>query len=154
RVEQRTGRCHRYGQLIDVLVVNFINLKNRAEERVFQLLDSKFKLFDGVFGASDEILGVIESGTDFEKRIFEIHQTARNRGEIDAEFDKLQADLEEQIEADVLDARNKLMGSFDQDVVRILQDQKDKIQRVMRAFEERLITLAKAELPGAEFRKF
>jgi len=51
-VEQRIGRCHRYGQKIDVLVVNLLNLKNRAEERVFELLESKFKLFDGVFGAT------------------------------------------------------------------------------------------------------
>jgi SNF2 family DNA or RNA helicase len=36
RVEQRIGRCHRYGQKIDVSVVNFLNLKNRAEQRVFE----------------------------------------------------------------------------------------------------------------------
>lgn len=151
RVEQRIGRCHRYGQRIDVLVVNFLNLKNRAEERVFDLLRSKFKLFDGVFGASDEILGVIESGTDFEKRILEIHQSARNSEEIDAAFDKLQAEFDERIKAEVLDARIKVMGNFDQDVVRILQDKKNEIQHIMSDFEERLITVAKAELPGAEF---
>jgi SNF2 family DNA or RNA helicase len=64
RVEQRIGRCHRYGQKIDVTVVTFLNLKNRAEQRVFELLDEKFKLFAGVFGASDEVLGVIERGVD------------------------------------------------------------------------------------------
>ena len=68
RVEQRIGRCHRYGQKIDVLVVNLLNRKNRAEARVYELLESKFQLFSGVFGASDEVLGVIESGVDFEKR--------------------------------------------------------------------------------------
>jgi ERCC4-related helicase len=154
RVEQRIGRCHRYGQRIDVLIVNFLNLKNRVEERVFELLRSKFRLFDGVFGASDEILGVIESGTEFEKRIFEIYQTARNGDEIDAEFNKLQAELDEQIKADVLDARVKLMGHFDQDVVRILQDQKDKFQRVMSRFDERLINVARAELPDAQFTRY
>jgi SNF2 family DNA or RNA helicase len=153
RVEQRIGRCHRYGQLIDVLVVNFLNLKNRAEERVFELLDRKFKLFDGVFGASDEVLGAIESGTDFERRVFEIHQSARNKDEIDAEFDRLQAELDEQIKADVLDARGKLMGYFDQDVVRILKNRKETIERVMSEFEERLITIARAELPDASFSK-
>jgi superfamily II DNA or RNA helicase len=153
RVEQRIGRCHRYGQRIDVLVVNFLNLKNRAEKRVLELLDSKFKLFDGVFGASDEILGAIESGTNFEKRIFEIFQSARNSEEIDTAFDKFQAEYDERIKADVLAARVKLMGSFDQDVVRILQDQKNKIERIMSVFEERLITVARAELPNAEFTK-
>jgi len=153
RVEQRIGRCHRYGQRIDVLVVNLLNLKNRAEERVFELLDSKFKLFHGVFGASDEVLGAIESGTIFEKRVFEIYQSARERDEVDAEFDRLQAELDESIKADVLDARGKLMGFFDQDVVRILQDRKNKIERIMNTFEERLITIARSELPDAKFAK-
>ena len=67
RVEQRIGRCHRYGQKIDVTV--------KAEQRVFELLNEKFQLFDGVFGASDEVLGVISSGVDFEQRILKIVQT-------------------------------------------------------------------------------
>ena len=69
RIEQRIGRCHRYGQKCDVVVVNFLNKANAADLRVYQLLDEKFKLFSGVFGASDEVLGAIESGVDFEKRI-------------------------------------------------------------------------------------
>ena len=96
---------------------------------------------------------MIESGTNFEKRIFEIHQSARNSDEIDAEFDQLQAELDEQIKAEVLDARIKLMGFFDQDVVRILKDQKNKFERIMSAFEEWLITVARSELPDANFTK-
>ena len=69
RIEQRIGRCHRYCQKHDVVVVNFLNRKNEADQRVFQLLSEKFKLFEGVFGASDEVLGATESGVDFEKRI-------------------------------------------------------------------------------------
>jgi len=75
RVEQRIGRVHRYGQKHDVVVVNFINKGNRADERVFQLLNEKFRLFEGVFGASDEILGSIESGVDIERRIHESGMT-------------------------------------------------------------------------------
>lgn len=62
RIEQRIGRCHRYGQKNDVVVVNFLNSENAADRRVFELLDQKFQLFNGVFGASDEVLGVVESG--------------------------------------------------------------------------------------------
>jgi superfamily II DNA/RNA helicase len=69
RIEQRIGRCHRYGQKTDVLVVNFLNRKNEADKRVFELLDQKFNLFKGVFGASDEVLGAVESGVDLEMRI-------------------------------------------------------------------------------------
>jgi adenine-specific DNA-methyltransferase len=39
RIEQRIGRCHRYGQKSDVLVVNFLNRSNEADRRVFELLD-------------------------------------------------------------------------------------------------------------------
>src|SRR5690606_8565452 len=57
RIEQRIGRCHRYGQKYDVVVVNFLNKKNEADLRVYELLNNKFQLFSGVFGASDEVLG-------------------------------------------------------------------------------------------------
>jgi hypothetical protein len=33
--------------------------KGWSDKRVYELLNEKFKLFDGVFGASDEILGSI-----------------------------------------------------------------------------------------------
>ncbi|MFN2309917.1 MAG: SNF2-related protein, partial [Gammaproteobacteria bacterium] len=77
RVEQRIGRCHRYGQKFDVVVINFLNQRNEADRRVLELLSEKFHLFHGVFGASDDILGRIESGVDFEKRIAEIYDTCR-----------------------------------------------------------------------------
>ncbi len=69
RIEQRIGRCHRYGQKHDVVVVNFVNQSNAADKRVYELLNTKFNLFEGVFGSSDEILGAIESNIDFEKRL-------------------------------------------------------------------------------------
>ena len=38
RVEQRIGRCHRYGQQHDVVVINFLNERNEADKRVLELL--------------------------------------------------------------------------------------------------------------------
>ena len=73
RIEQRIGRCHRYGQKYDVVVVNFVNQRNYADVRVFNLLLEKFHLFDDVFGASDDVLGQADA-IDFEKRIWEIYQ--------------------------------------------------------------------------------
>ena len=87
RIEQRIGRCHRYGQQHDVVVVNFLNRKNAADQRVFELLSEKFHLFEGVFGASDEVLGAIESGVDFERRIAAIYQRCRKSDEIQGAFD-------------------------------------------------------------------
>jgi superfamily II DNA/RNA helicase len=117
RIEQRIGRCHRYGQKFDVVVVNFINRNNAADLRVYELLDQKFKLFSGVFGASDEVLGAVESGVDFEKRIAAIYQKCRTQEQIQQEFDQLQRELENEISAGQQDAREKLLDNFDQEVV-------------------------------------
>jgi superfamily II DNA/RNA helicase len=87
RIEQRIGRCHRYGQRYDVVVVNFLNKNNAADQLVHQLLAEKFELFSGVFGASDEVLGAIESDVEFEKRIVSIYQNCRSTEEIETEFE-------------------------------------------------------------------
>ena len=116
RIEQRIGRCHRYGQKHDVVVVNFVNRRNAADCRVYQLLDEKFQLFRGVFGASDEILGNIESGVGFEKRIAKIYQSCRTEEEINTEFDKLQKEMDESIQEGLKGAKEKLLENFDTDV--------------------------------------
>src|SRR5205823_11594520 len=116
RIEQRIGRCHRYGQQHDVVVVNFLNRNNEADQRVFQLLSEKFKLFEGVFGASDEVLGAIESGVDFEKRIADIYQRCRQQDEIKVAFDQLQLELDFEITDTLNKARQQLLEHFDDEV--------------------------------------
>lgn len=116
RVEQRIGRCHRYGQKHDVVVINFVNKKNPADERVFELLNEKFKLFEGVFGASDEILGSIEDGVDFEKKILKIYQSCRTTEEIDKAFDDLRKEMEQVIEDKMRQTKLTLLSEFDEDV--------------------------------------
>ncbi|MBU4201397.1 MAG: DEAD/DEAH box helicase [Verrucomicrobia bacterium] len=116
RIEQRIGRCHRYGQKHDVVVVNFLNKKNAADQRVYQLLAEKFQLFSGVFGASDEVLGSIESGVDFEKRIVAIYQTCRTQAEIEVSFDQLQKDLSGEIDETLKVTRQQLLENFDEEV--------------------------------------
>ncbi len=138
RIEQRIGRCHRYGQRHDVVVINFLNERNEADRRVLEILAEKFKLFDGVFGASDEVLGSIESGVDFEKRILAIYQQCRTPEEIDAAFRKLQAEMDEQIRSRLDDARRTLFEHFDEDVhgrLRLqLADAQAHLDRVSRRF--------------------
>ncbi len=116
RIEQRIGRCHRYGQKHDVVVINFLNQENAADQRVFELLDEKLNLFSGVFGASDEVLGAIESGIDFEKRIVEIYQTCRTKAEIDAHFAALREEMDEQINEAMNNTRQQLLENFDAEV--------------------------------------
>lgn len=152
RIEQRIGRCHRYGQKHDVVVVNFLNTKNAADIRVFELLSEKFKLFDGVFGASDEVLGAIGSGIDFEKRIAEILQSCRTEEEINKCFDDLQQTMESDIDEKMLDTRKKLLENFDVEVAQKLKLSKDSAEKYLDKFERELWNLTKYYLNDyAEF---
>lgn len=138
RVEQRIGRCHRYGQRFDVVVINFLNTRNQADQRVLELLTEKFNLFSGVFGASDEVLGRIEGGLDFEKRILKIYDTCRRPEQIEAAFNALQAELEEVIVDRIKDTQSKLLENFDEDVhdrLKLrLQDAEERLDKLGRWF--------------------
>ena len=138
RVEQRIGRCHRYGQRFDVVVINFLNTRNQADQRVLELLTEKFSLFSGVFGASDEILGRIEGGLDFEKRILQIYETCRQPEQIEAAFNALQAELEEVIANRIKDTQSQLLENFDEDVhdrLKLrLQDAEARLDKLGRWF--------------------
>ena len=151
RVEQRIGRVHRYGQKHDVVVVNFINNANVADRRAFELLNLKFQLFEGVFGASDEILGAIESGVDIEQRIHAIYQQCRSDEAIEREFDQLQAQLQSQIESRNQDARRSLFEHFDVDVVARLSMRRENTRAALNDYQQRLLRLARMSLPQARF---
>lgn len=141
RVEQRIGRCHRYGQQHDVVVINFLNERNEADRRVLELLTEKFNLFNGVFGASDDVLGSIESGVDFEKRILSIYQQCRTPTEIDVAFKTLQGEMEASIQARMTDTRKMLLENFDEDVHERLRVQLSDAQAQLDRFSKRFWSL-------------
>ena len=147
RIEQRIGRCHRYGQKHDVVVINFLNEKNAADRRVYELLEHKFNLFSGVFGASDDVLGSIESGVDFERRVLDIYQECRTENEIQIAFAALQKELEESIQTRLKDTRKVLLEHFDEDVHERLkgnligtQKKLDKIGKQFWAITKHVLT--------------
>jgi len=148
RVEQRIGRCHRYGQTHDVVVVNFLNQRNAADRRVLALLTEKFRLFEGVFGASDEVLGAVESGVDIERRIADIYQGCRTADDIATAFDILQAELGAQITAELRDTRARLLEHFDEDVHARLRVHRDQAQEALDAHGRMLLNLTRFELDG------
>ncbi|MDZ4722169.1 MAG: SNF2-related protein [Roseiflexaceae bacterium] len=153
RIEQRIGRCHRYGQKYDVVVVNFLNRKNAADQRVFELLSEKFQLFEGVFGTSDEVLGAIESGVDFEKRIANIYQHCRHPDEIKNAFDQLQRELSLEINASMTRTRQQLLENFDDEVREKLKIRDEAAKDYLSRYERLLMQLTQHELNGhAEFR--
>jgi superfamily II DNA or RNA helicase len=152
RIEQRIGRCHRYGQKHDVVVVNFLNRENEADKRVYELLDQKFKLFDGVFGASDEVLGAVESGVDFERRIAEIYQTCRQPAAIHTAFEQLQLDMAGEISDAMLKARKSLLENFDEDVQERLRLRSQDAKASLGKLERLLMRFTSGALNGhAEF---
>ena len=152
RIEQRIGRCHRYGQKHDVVVVNFLNRKNEADQRVYQLLAEKFQLFEGVFGASDEVLGAIESGVDFEKRISLIYQRCRRPEEIRKAFDQLQQELSLEIDEAMSRTRHQLLEHFDDEVREKLRVCDRDSRACLDRFEQMLMRLTRYELRDhAEF---
>jgi ERCC4-related helicase len=148
RIEQRIGRCHRYGQKHDVVVVNFLNRENEADKRVYELLDLKFKLFEGVFGASDEVLGAVESGVDFERRIAEIYQTCRQPAAIHSAFEQLQLDMAGEISDAMLKARKSLLENFDEDVQERLRLRNQDAKASLGKLERLLMRFTRGALHG------
>lgn len=138
RIEQRIGRCHRYGQKHDVVVVNFLNIKNAADQRVYELLDQKFQLFDGVFGSSDEVLGAIGNGVDFEKRIAQIYYDCRTIEEIKDAFDNLQEELRPEISEKIQTVRTTLLEHFDEEVKEKLKSNLLETKQHLNTFEDKL----------------
>jgi ERCC4-related helicase len=152
RIEQRIGRCHRYGQKHDVVVVNFVDRTNEADARVYELLAQKFQLFEGVFGASDEVLGAIGSGVDFERRIADIYQNCRDPDAIKASFKQLQLDLSGEISEAMVKTRRLLLENFDEEVQDKLRVRAEDSRAALNRYERMLMDLTRAELSEhAEF---
>jgi len=143
RIEQRIGRCHRYGQKHDVVVVNFLNRSNAADERVFELLDQKFKLFSGVFGSSDEVIGALDCSVGFEKRIIEIYQRCREPREIEAAFDRIRDELDEKIAQSMKTTHQCLLAHFDSEVHDRLKVNFDESRMYLKRHRRRLLEISK-----------
>jgi len=96
RIEQRIGRCHRYGQRNDVTVINLLATDNEAERLVFDILSRKLDLFGTVLDASDVVLHEVGTakpetlasvvGAELEGHLRRIYAEARTLDEISAEI--------------------------------------------------------------------
>lgn len=146
RIEQRIGRVHRFGQKHNVVVVNFSNKGNLAEERILELLTEKFQLFTSVFGASDEVLGQIEDGLDFEKNISSILDNCKTAAEIDAAFTALETKYAAQINQEMKKTRAKVFDNLDPKVRDKLKSYDAQTGVVLNAFERLLIDVTRYEL--------
>ena len=132
KIEQRIGRCHRYGQKYDVVAINLLNTGNEADRRVYEILSKKFELFDGVFGASDIALGALESGTSFEKTILEIYQNCGTRAEFKKAFDRLDRQLDAKRNKKAVQLRSILMTESDAAKGAALEKTKNDIDQYLQ----------------------
>lgn len=146
RVEQRIGRCHRYGQKHQVVVANFLNTRNYADKRVLELLQEKLNLFDGLFGSSDEILGALESGLDFEKKILDIYQSCKTPEEYDKAFIELQEKLKETISTTTLEYRKLLLENTDKTVTNLFKKTVFETKQVISDLDSDILKLCKLHL--------
>ncbi len=166
RLEQRIGRCHRYGQEHDVLVVNFLNQSNYADRRVYELLQEKIRLFGNLFNFSDKILGTevqtddgyevrevalgsLDSGVGFEMKILEILRKFRTEEEIKAEFDKLQKQLQDEILEKLENAKMKVIQHFDEEVRQKLKLRNANIADALTRYDQQIKTYAFAVIGDA-----
>lgn len=146
RVEQRIGRIHRFGQKFDVVVANFANKGNAAEARILELLANKFHLFKGVFGASDEVLGSIEDGFDFEKTINRILSASRSDADIDRAFKELENTYATEISSEMAAAKSKVFDNLDPNVQDRLKSYDAQSGEVLNKFERLLLAITKRQL--------
>ncbi|MBC8432858.1 hypothetical protein [Desulfobacula sp.] len=80
-------------------------------------------------------MGVIESGVDFEKRIAAIYQSCRTKDQIQEAFDKLQAEMDDKIAANMKSTREKLFDHFDDEVVEKLKVTRQHTEVYLNRYE-------------------
>ena len=135
KIEQRIGRCHRYGQTHDVVAINLLNTDNEADRRVYDILSKKFELFEGVFGASDVALGALESGVSFEKRILDIYQNCKNITEVRKAFAALNRQLDLKKNAHAAELRSIFLTESKEAKGESLEKTKADIDKYLRDVE-------------------
>ena len=137
---------HRFGQKHNVVVVNFSNKGNIAEQRILELLTNKFQLFSSVFGASDEVLGAIEDGLDFEKTISDILIRCKTAWELDTAFKDLEKQYAGEISREMASAKAKVFDNLDPHVQDRLKAYDTQSGEVLNKFERLLLAVTRHEL--------
>lgn len=142
RIEQRIGRCHRYGQERDVTVINFLARDNEAQRLTFEILSKKLELFGTVLDASDTVLHTPADAStenlagalsaDFESTLRRIYERARTVDEIAAELRELRK---------TMDSRRSDFEALHARTAGLIESKlDDSVRRVFRGIQESLPT--------------
>ena len=148
RIEQRIGRCHRYGQQRDVTVINFLAKGNEAQRLTLEILTQKLDLFGNVLDMSDDVLHAARSdrsealttalGPDFEKQLHRIWDRARSVDEVEEELRRLRESMEERRQ-ELTRVQNRTTGLIESRL-------DDSVQQVFRQIADGLpVTLAELD---------
>ena len=142
RIEQRIGRCHRYGQKRDVTVINFLARDNEAQRLTFEILSTKLDLFGKVLDMSDVVLQTPRSdsseelasalGPDFETQMRRIWDRARSVQEVEEELRRLRDAIEERRQQ-LEEVRRRTVGLIEKGLDESVQEVFRRIQTELPA---------------------
>ncbi|MCY3819702.1 MAG: SNF2-related protein [Gammaproteobacteria bacterium] len=163
RIEQRIGRCHRYGQKRDVTVINFLARDNQAQRLTFDILSTKLDLFGDVLDMSDVVLQTPRSdasqelvsalGPDFEGELRRIWERARSVAEVEEELRRLGESMEGRRLA-LERVRERTVGLIETSLDNSVRDVFRRIRTDLRAelatFDAELERMLTAYLDAAE----
>ncbi|MET0413505.1 MAG: SNF2-related protein [Polyangiaceae bacterium] len=154
RIEQRIGRCHRYGQQHDVTVINFLAKDNEAQELTFDILSQKLELFGLVLDASDQVLhrpggpsgGVLVSalGAELEAELCRIYERARTQADVTLELRALRdkvAEERKRFEETHTRTAELIEQSFDEDLRQVFRHHKEAVPVALAELDRDLALL-------------
>jgi hypothetical protein len=165
RIEQRIGRCHRYGQRHDVTVINLLATDNEAERLVFDILSRKLDLFGTVLDASDAILhepgarspeslaSVV--GAELEGHLRRIYERARTLEEITADIQALRdrvGDMRDSFEATHARTAGLIESRFDESVRNAFRTIARDLEGGLESFDRSLEQVVTAYLDATGVR--
>ena len=162
RIEQRIGRCHRYGQERDVTVINFLAVDNEAQRLTYDILSRKLDLFGTVLGASDEVLheprthspGAVAGAmaVELEAQLQGIHERARSVQQIVGELTQLRDSIGERrdsYERELARTEKLIEAEFDDDVQRRFRSIQEELPETLAELDRDAERLLEAYLEAA-----
>ncbi|MBL8112019.1 MAG: hypothetical protein JNK60_03980, partial [Acidobacteria bacterium] len=162
RIEQRIGRCHRYGQERAVTVINFLAKDNEAARLTFEILSRKLDLFGTVLDASDVVLhkpgelapevlaGTL--GTEVESSLGRIWQRARTLAEVEAELRHLRdvvGERRRRFEEEKDRTAQLIESAFDEEVRRAFVARRDELPAALAGLDADIEQVVAAHLEAA-----
>jgi Helicase conserved C-terminal domain/SNF2-related domain len=169
RIEQRIGRCHRYSQLRDVTVVNFIARDNEAHRLTFEILSQKLDLFGRVLDASDHVLHEPRTDTpellvsalsvEFESDLRGIYSRSRTLDEVTREIAALRdkiSERRESFEKEYERTSQIIESRFDENVRRVFKRLREDLPRGLADLDRDIADLVDGYLTAraVEYRRF